>query len=603
MSENPLNQVFEERVQRFREKFVKLRKRNQVYSIVRILLFVLFVIATVYFANAREITWLIVSVVLFVVVFIIIIKKHNRLKFLLKHTDNLVLINELEIRRLQGDLTGLPTGVDFLNSAHEYAPDLDVFGSNSLFQLLNRSNLLGSANLMSRWLLTGADAAEIKARQLAIAELKPLLDWRQDFTAQGMHIHENQQSRGNFISTLVRWLRENVIIVDKPIWAVLAYLVPAITLVLLIGIVFLDWTYHLLYAPIIFNAFVLKVLFQPMLNLTKEFDNVSHLLPGYENLIRKIEHRNFESKFLQDQKAKLVTAQSTASQAIKSLHRTLNGLQNRTNLLYLPFNVLFLLDLILLRRALRWNKAHQNAIASWFDAIYHIDAISDLASFSYINPTYTVPEILAENIGFKAAYLGHPLIKPGQRIANSCTFEKKGTLGLITGSNMSGKSTFLRTVGINLVLAQMGAPVCADSFQFSLMRVFTNMRTQDSLEENVSSFYAELQRIRQLLNLIGGETPVFYLLDEILKGTNSEDRNKGAIALIHQLVAQHCIGLISTHDLHLSTLSKEYSQIENFSFNSTIDGDEIIFDYQLTPGACKNFNASKLMELMGIIKP
>lgn len=167
---------------------------------------------------------------------------------------------------------------------------------------------------------------------------------------------------------------------------------------------------------------------------------------------------------------------------------------------------------------------------------------------------------------------------------------------------MSGKSTFLRTVGVNLVLAQMGAPVCAEKFQFSLTGIFTSMRTQDNLEESVSSFYAELKRIKTLLNSLESEVPVFYFLDEILKGTNSDDRHIGAMALIDQLTKKPCMGMISTHDVHLAELSKENSKIENYSFNSTIDGDKIDFDYKLTPGPCKSFNASKLMEQMGIIK-
>ena len=197
--------------------------------------------------------------------------------------------------------------------------------------------------------------------------------------------------------------------------------------------------------------------------------------------------------------------------------------------------------------------------------------------------------------------MGHPLIKPQERISNDFELIGHGTIGLITGSNMSGKSTFLRTVGVNLVLAQMGAPVCAFDMNLSLTRVFTSMRTQDNLEEHISSFYAELKRIKQLLDDIDEQSPIFFLLDEILKGTNSEDRHNGSKALLDQLNTSHATGLVSTHDLALSRLASQNENIINYSFNSKIIQDQIIFDYLLTPGPCKSFNASKLMENMGII--
>ncbi|MCV9389544.1 MutS-related protein [Reichenbachiella ulvae] len=239
---------------------------------------------------------------------------------------------------------------------------------------------------------------------------------------------------------------------------------------------------------------------------------------------------------------------------------------------------------------------------NWFDAVHQIDALSDLASFAYANPTFTFPKLSDTDHVLVAEQMAHPLIKSTQRVSNDFALSGKGRLGLVTGSNMWGKSTFLRTIGINLVLAQMGAPVCARKFELSLVQLFTSMRTQDNLEENVSSFYAELKRLKQLLDLLQQGEPIFYMLDEILKGTNSEDRHKGALSLIDQLIKENCRGLISTHDIQLSALSKDQPNIQNMNFNSSIVDDEIIFDYKLSLAPCGSFNASKLMEKMGIIK-
>jgi len=230
-----------------------------------------------------------------------------------------------------------------------------------------------------------------------------------------------------------------------------------------------------------------------------------------------------------------------------------------------------------------------------------LEALCSLAGFSYSNPHYVYPSIEDEKAYIKVRSLGHPLILNQERITNDLDLEKPGSIALVTGSNMSGKSTFLRTVGVNIVLGLCGAPVCAESAEISHVQLFTGMRTEDNLEEHVSSFYAELQRIQSLLKMVDQEeTTILFMLDEILKGTNSKDRHKGAAALIRQLSKTNSFGFVSTHDLELGDLQQELSGVKNYSFNSRIEGDEIIFDYTLEEGLCRSFNASKLMEKIGI---
>jgi DNA mismatch repair ATPase MutS len=267
----------------------------------------------------------------------------------------------------------------------------------------------------------------------------------------------------------------------------------------------------------------------------------------------------------------------------------------------LVINAILMWDFYWMFRLENWKKNVAQNLEHVLDVIAETEALASLAAFQFANPDYAVPHLSPEPFMLEAESLGHPLIFTTDRITNSFKTTGAGKTCIITGSNMSGKSTFLRTVGINLVLAQAGTAVSARRMLFNPVQVYTAMRTEDNLAESTSSFYAELKRLRMLLDISATGQPVFYLLDEILKGTNSGDRHAGAKALIRQLHRRYASGLVSTHDLELGAMQQEHPDyITNYSFNSTIDGDKISFDYKLHAGICKSFNASKLMQLMGI---
>lgn len=593
---------FDTRIAFLQKESSSLEKRANALSWIRVATFVAFLVAIIYFANAREFQSMIFSFIAFVPLFGIIVQKHNRAKFALAQHQHLIAINQDELKRRAGSFSDLDDGSEYLNTNHAYAPDLDLFGSNSLFQLLVRTKLSGTREIIKNWLLQKSTKQEIEERQEAIKELATDTEWRQELTAYGCHGRTKSQQNGHMVVSLLQWIDKNVSPIDKPIWHVFRFLMPVVSLTILTGISFLGLAYQWIYLPVLINMALLSVIFKPLLDLTKEFGNMASFLKGYENVIQQMENKEFSSTLLVGLQNQLQASDVCASQSIKSLRRILMFLLNRVNLMYPPFNILFLLDVNWLLMAIQWKKKNISHVEQWFDAVHEIDAISDLASFTFANPEFVFPDLSDKSHYLKTKSLAHPLIKPKQRVANDFELREKGTLGLITGSNMSGKSTFLRTVGVNLVLAQMGGPVCAKQFEFSLVQIYTSMRTQDNLEENVSSFYAELKRLKSLLDLLQKDEPVFYMLDEILKGTNSDDRHKGAMSLIEQLIHLNCRGLISTHDIQLATLSKEHTNLENMSFNSTIVDDEIIFDYKLSLEPCKSFNASKLMEKMGIIK-
>lgn len=601
MPDNP-KIFYTESLKELTRKCASLEQKAARLSWIRVVTFCAFIISAVYFANAREIQLMLLSVLLFLPVFGWIVRKHNRFKFALAQQQFLIIINENELKRVSGKFSDLDGGKDYLDTNHTYAPDLDLFGSNSLFQLLVRSKLSGTREIIKNWLLNKSSKSEIEERQEAIQELSEDTSWRQNLTAYGHHGDQRNSQYTNVVVSLVQWIDKNLSLIDKPFWGIMRYLMPAVSIGILISINLFGWPYQWIYLPVLINLGLLSVIFKPLMVVTKEFGNITSFLKGYENVITEIEQKKFKSPLLLKLHHQLKTDQGSASKAIKALRRILMFLLSRANLFYLPFNVLFLLDVNWLIMAIHWKKKNISNVEKWFDAVHQIDALSDLSSYAFANPGNTFPTVSNEKHTMATEAMAHPLIKPEQRVSNDFGLSEKGKLGLVTGSNMSGKSTFLRTIGVNLVLAQMGAPVCAKKFEWSLVQIFTSMRTQDNLEENVSSFYAELQRLKSLLDLLQKEEPVFYMLDEILKGTNSEDRHKGALSLIDQLIKQNCRGLISTHDIQLSTLSKEHQNIQNMSFNSTIVNDEIIFDYKLSLTPCKSFNASKLMEKMGIIK-
>jgi DNA mismatch repair ATPase MutS len=263
--------------------------------------------------------------------------------------------------------------------------------------------------------------------------------------------------------------------------------------------------------------------------------------------------------------------------------------------------VLFLIDLHILIRAEKWRTKNREEVEKWFDAIADVEALNSLARFAHANPTYVMPEITDDEFTLKAVEMGHPLIKAEERTSNDFQTSDKGKIIVITGSNMSGKSTFLRTVGLNIVLALAGAPVCAERFTTSKFMLFTSMRTTDNLEHHVSSFYAELKRIEQLLTLVKAEkSQILFMLDEVLKGTNSQDRYHGAMAIIRQMHGFNTIGFISTHDIQLGEEAAKMSFCENFNFTSDVKEGKVEFDYKIKEGICKSFNASALMKSIGI---
>ena len=600
--------TYQQNIEQHQQTVTELNKKLTELSWSRLVVFVFAVFLIVLFASngMAVITWLLVLVG--GGSFAFLMKQHNQVTYQKQHATFLAEINEQEILRQQNQLATFPDGRTFIRRDHPYVADLDVFGSHSLYQLLNRTTTEAGRERLAAWLSEAAPSAEIINRQRAVQELTPKLAWRQEFQAAGQHFTNRQSD----FCKLLTWLDEPVQLLPHQT----KYLAISVILALLTTLALL---YHMRFAyasdfllnslPLIAMLIVNLLFLKRLKPLAEEIIDRTHenvkTLAGYQALILKIEAEEFHSPLLQQLQAAFRQDNFSASQEINTLKKILEIAQLKgtestgDNKLYPIINILWLIDPHWIIRAERWKTRNQSYVKAWADAVGTFEALSSLAGFAHANPTYTFPEVREGACTIRFDTLGHPLLHPDRRVCNDFNLRSADNIVMITGSNMAGKSTFLRTVGANLVLALMGAPCCATSGEVTVMQLFSSMRTQDNLEEGVSSFYAELKKIEQLLKLIQSGEPVFFLLDEMFKGTNSKDRHRGGFSLIKQLEELNAFGIISTHDLELADEAGKHALVTNYSFNSDIREGEMTFDYRLTPGLCRDFNASELMRRIG----
>lgn len=531
--------------------------------------------------------------------FIYFVIKHSHLNDNRKLTGFLLDINKKSLARATDQWhTFEDKGNEFIDAGHDYSLDLDIFGEGSLFQKINCAlTYKGRLKLKELLCFPKKTVKEIKERQQAINELSGLLRWRQHFMSEAMMIAHKfidpqplfewtSNKKGNFVFPgwirFIRWLP----------------LITLPSLVLLFTTSVIPW-----YIPIglVLLQFILlgwkAAEFGAVFAIASKYKDV---IKTYYRLILSFEKKFFRSPCLNVLKARLTNNKGfTACRQINRLIKIIDTVNNRANGFFFIINLLTLWDYQFILILENWKKASGASLENWFDAIGEVEALCSLAVLRHDNPAWAVPEFVNGNPFYAAKDLGHPLLGKN-RVANSLELGYKKQILLITGSNMSGKSTFLRTAGINLVLAYAGAPVCAASFQCSLMKIQTCMRITDNLEHNTSSFYAELLRIKEIVRTSESGEPLFFLLDEIFKGTNSIDRHAGAEAVINKLSNTTTLGLVSTHDLELGAIEQKNSRVGNFHFREFYKDNRIYFDYKLRTGVSETRNAAYLMKMAGI---
>ncbi|WAG58927.1 DNA repair protein [Clostridium estertheticum] len=508
-------------------------------------------------------------------------------------------INEKALKRLNGEWKDFEDdGSEFKDKQHSYSDDLDIFGECSLFQWINSSKtFVGREKLKNRLIHPLSTSVDINTIQQSLHELAMNLEWRQQFEAEGMVI-PNQNINPK---ELYKWGKDKNELYTKPWLILFVRLLPCLTLILITLTYFTSLIDFKLPCFTIFLQTI--ILFIGAKKRSYTFNNIykyKGIIVVYLRLLSSIADKDFKSDYLRQLKSNLVTYEGEgAVTAIKKLATIYDKISDRQNSFFMIFNISLLWDYQCMIEFEKWRINSGKSLEKWFDVIGQVEALSSISNIIYDNPQWTVPLIKDCDFIVKANGLGHPLLGD-KKVCNDITINNEKNILLITGSNMSGKSTFLRTIGINLVLSYIGATVCAEKFECSLMKIITCMRTSDNLENNISSFYAEILRIKMIVEETRKNKKVFFLLDELFKGTNSIDRHDGAKALIKQLGEQGASGLISTHDLELCDLQYEYFRIKNYNFQEYYVNNEIKFDYKIREGVSTTKNALYLIKLAGL---
>jgi hypothetical protein len=529
-----------------------------------------------------------------IAVFLVLVSKDASNQEAIDHNENLVHINKQELLYLQHQYTHQKDGSQFLKDDHPYAADLDVFGRASIYQYINRTNSEQGNELLASWLSAPANPEQIIKRQNAVKDLSGNHNWRQELQAI---THESPVTI-HAETTIESWLKEQNSFIHRKYWQVLRYLVPLIAFSTLIAYIVDIITYPQFMLALVLFFLVAFSITRKVLPIYSRLNKIAGEVDTLAKSIRLIEGLRSADPLLID----LRSGTSNASTSIHRLHKIFARFDYRLNpLVYIPLNTFMLWDLQQVLQLEKWKEDNTQDVGLWFRTLAAFEALSSLGTLTFNHPHWSFPELNTEEPEFTAVGLGHPLIDPNKSVVNSFSTVGKAKVSIITGSNMAGKSTFLRSVGVNLVLAGMGAPVYASALKVSPLKVMSSMRVKDNLEESTSTFYAELKKLKVIIDAVKRKDPVFILLDEILRGTNSHDRHAGSSALIKQLVQEKATGIIATHDLELASLEKELPDaIHNFHFDVQVNGPELYFDYTLKTGICQSFNASILMKKIGI---
>lgn len=592
---NNSNIIYRKRKVTYENDLVQFIKKDNTFVLLRRLI-TLAVIGLLLLGYFKEIPYSPVYIGLLVVLFLILVNKHQQIRKQITYLQNLIRINEHSLLRLDGKWTGfINTGEQFINPDHPYSSDLTIFGQGSLYQYINATTFFMGEDALARLLSEETSLEQIAPRQKAIEDLDTRLDWRQHFQAKGMSSTEQRDK----IAGLLKWAGE------KPLSQDNKYLYLIWLLIITTALLFVLMAYRLVptyipLIPLVIQSILVTLSLKVTYPVFRDTEKAASELERFASLLNHIEQEKFQSPLLTQLQKHLQADGQMASQGIKDLSKIAAIINLRYSVIYLFINALFFCDLYTIRKLDRWKVRYGMFMEKWFRVLGEFEALSSLAVLAHDNPDWIFPEISSGQPNFTAVSLGHPLIAQESRVCNDVSLPAPGTIFVITGSNMSGKSTLLRTAGINLVLAYAGAPVCARSMRCSLMKLYTSMQAKDNLEQNTSTFYAELKRIKMVIDAAQHGKPVIFMLDEVFRGTNSHDRIIGAKTVIKNLSDLSAVGFVTTHDLELATLEKEYPHIKNFHFTDRIIDNKITFDYRLKEGVSKTTNAIALMKMIGI---
>ncbi len=537
--------------------------------------------------------WLAIPAVAFSVLVVI----HARVADRLERAQRAVGFYQRGLARLENQWIGTgETGERFRNPSHVYEEDLDIFGKGSLFELLCTARTRAGEDTLARWLLAPASRKEAGQRQQAIAELRSRLDLREDLAVLGDAIRS-----GIDPEVAARWGQAPLVKFAAGAPFVAAGLAASVVV-----------TFSLYMASVLTRTPFLAALLITLgygfflgsrtLQVAGAVNSPARDLAVLAKLLHRLESDHFEAPFLQRLRQELVASGLVASFQIGRLQGLVARLDWQRNLFFTPIAMAILWSAQIAMAIERWRRLSGRHISEWISAVGEFEALVALAGYSYEHPHDSFPELLDVAGGrLEAQGLGHPLMRESQCVPNDVRLGGDLRLLIVSGSNMSGKSTLLRAVGLNVVLAWAGAPVRAQSFAVSPLTVGASIRVLDSLQDGKSRFYAEITRLREIVNLASGVRTVLFLLDELLSGTNSHDRKIGAEAIVRSLIDRGAMGMITTHDLALSHIADDLpGRAMNVHFADTLEDGRLHFDYRLQPGIVERSNALDLMRSVGL---
>lgn len=616
---NKLQQKYSSRLNEFKTELKNIKRKNYWVSATRLIIFILTIIISIVFAKYG--TEAIIYTILIALIPFLYLVKINAVNLQhIKLLRELIKSNENELLALHGNYSAFPNGIEYHDFDHPFAYDLDIFGDTSIYQSLNRTCTRGGADRLAVFLKKPLlNVQDILNRQKAVSELSDKFNWRQRFQAIGNTVLENPtdaRSKTSWFSLKSRlkqdtdfhkeisaWINSDFyfnkikilpfLLISLPVIAVSALVFTIIGMFPFIGLVLI----------IMFMLSVIAYFNKKIISVHAQVGRKIHILEKYEKLLKLIENEDFKSEYLNKLARAKQNGKQIPSLELKKLKKLAKMLDNRLNFLFILFADGFLLwDLQIVLKLEKWRKSNHQNIEKWFQSIYHIDALNSLANFAYNHPSFVMPKPEKGTFNIKIKAGGHPLLNEKIRVDNDFSINGYSQIRIITGANMAGKSTFLRTVGVNLVLAMTGSVVCAQQFKFVPIALHTSIRTNDSLQKHESYFYAELKRLKSIIERLKTDEKLFVIIDEMLRGTNSKDKHLGSAALIKRLIKLQASGLIATHDIELGKMTEEYSQnIKNYRFEVDIKNNELFFDYKIKTGISQNLNAMFLMKKMDII--
>jgi hypothetical protein len=576
----------------------KYKKLSDNYSLMRLGVFALFILAVYISAVNDNMTILVISAIVLAFCFAWLVSRQSFFIGQREYFNTLQTVNENEINSISASANIYDNGSAFADDKHYYSADLDIFGDGSLYQLINRAATVRGKQLLADWLSSPSSKQAILNRQGSLKELSSKNDWKLDFQAKLLFARNLKETE---FEKLFAYLKLPLELKGETFLRAYIKIAPYLLLAAIVAGYFYHPIYLAAIAMAVFNFSIL--VFEGSYIMKSGFvaDKIGQTLNNYARVFKCIEETQWQSGQCKHLVEQLKDRQT--SQQIELLSKLINKLGYSLVMIVGFFlNVFFLWALRQIIAIEDWKRNNQESLETAFDVIAEYEALISLAGMHINYPEWCFPEI-AEGTGYTliAKNLGHPLIRPAYRVTNDYELNDTYKIDIITGSNMAGKSTFLRTIGINTVLALCGAPVCATFMRVSEMKVFSYMRIKDSLNESTSTFKAELDRLKMLLAAVDEGQKIFFLIDEMLRGTNSVDKYLGSKGVITRLATQKGIGLVATHDLQIAKLEEQFpGYIRNFYFDIQVKDGEMLFDYKMKSGECKTFNASMLLKQIGI---